>query len=172
MPRSTHRQNRRSSERADAAIRKDRAAAVKAFNRNAQIFPGGPRQARLLIIRQAALTEAILAMFAPSPDVRRAAERSDIVRQIPAIIRFNGIWATMRPGNSHTPLCVACDTDFNARSPVHAYAILEPIKAGDALIVTGICRRCAMKSDEELMLVYGKDLQKYWPGTECRMEVL
>jgi hypothetical protein len=53
----------------------------------------------------------------------------------------------------HAPLCMSCDTEFKFRNaPPAAFMLLFPFRDNPEIgSATGICERCAARSDDELM---------------------
>jgi hypothetical protein len=66
------------------------------------------------------------------------------------------IWACVAPAKA--PLCLACAHEFNRQVPgptVFSFIHSDDPRARYA-VVTGVCDRCAGKSDDELMMIAGK----------------
>jgi hypothetical protein len=59
------------------------------------------------------------------------------------------------------PLCLACEREFGlGRRQPEAFCVAQPYyrPEPESVIVTGICRRCAGHSDDELMAIAGKGI--------------
>jgi hypothetical protein len=75
----------------------------------------------------------------PAPDVRI----------IEAVIGWHD--AVLRAERSDSPLCLCCDAEFRRGQMPAAFSILTPHRDNFTLLsLTGICRRCATRSDREL----------------------
>jgi hypothetical protein len=79
-----------------------------------------------------------------------------------AVTKWLGECATLRP------LCLACDHEFNDRVAPPLTFVCAAVNLGKdgrprQVILTGVCGKCAAKSDHELMAVGLAGLRERWP---------
>lgn len=76
---------------------------------------------------------------------------------LPAIVEFLNASAEAKRGEGS--LCLACDTEF---SPTEMPIDFSITTAGEKILLTGICCRCAELDDERLLKVSMQRLKKIW----------